>query len=91
MLDEVVVVCAPPAGNGAVLVMLDEVVVDGGVPGVAGSVTVVLVVDEVDAGGGVVVVVCAIESGTAIARLRQSAPAAISAFMNCASGPHTGP
>jgi hypothetical protein len=66
-----------------VLVELCDVVVDGGVVGVAGVVTVVLcvVVDDVDGG-----VVCASESGTAIARLTQSAPAASNAFMDVPPG-----
>jgi hypothetical protein len=81
VLVEAVVVCEPPAGNGVVLVELCDVVVDGGVVGVAGVVTVVLCV-VVDAGG----VVCASESGTAIARLTQSAPAASNAFMDVPPG-----
>ncbi|HZZ14136.1 MAG TPA: hypothetical protein VFE79_25885 [Paraburkholderia sp.] len=76
----VVVVCEPPAGIGIVDVELCDDVVDGGVVGVAGVVIVVLlvVVDDVVAGG----VVCANESGTAMAKLTQSAPAASNAFMD---------
>jgi hypothetical protein len=65
-----------------VLVELCDVVVDGGVVGVAGVVTVVLCVVD-DAAGGVV---CASESGTAIAKLTQSAPAASNAFMDVPPG-----
>jgi hypothetical protein len=81
VLDDVVVVCEPPAGSGTVLVELCDVVVDGGVVGVAGVVTVVLCV-VVDAGG----VVCASESGMVIAKLTQSAPAASNAFMDVPPG-----
>ena len=63
------------------LVELCDVVVDGGVVGVAGVVTVVLCVVD-DAGG----VVCAMESGMVIAKLTQSAPAASNAFMDVPPG-----
>ena len=63
-------------------------VVDGGVAGVAGVVTVVLCVVDDELEGGVV---CARESGTAIAKLTQSAPAASNAFMGRSSGPQAGP
>jgi hypothetical protein len=71
-----------------VLVELCDVVVDGGVVGVAGVVTVVVCVVDDGATGGVV---CASESGMAIARLTQSAPAASNAFMGRSSGPQAGP
>lgn len=85
MLDDVVVVCEPPAGSGVVLVVLDELVVDGGVPGVAGCAVVLVVVD--DEVGGVGAVICAVESGMAMAKLTQSAPAASNAFMQGPPGP----
>ena len=56
----------------------------GGADGVAG---VVVVEELIDVVGGAAVVVCAIESGTVIAKLRQSAPAASNAFMNGSSEP----
>ena len=65
VLVVIVVVCEPPAGVGVVLVVLCDVVVDGGAPGVAGVVTVVLCDVAVDEGGAVVVG-CAKPSGAAI-------------------------
>lgn len=70
------------------LVVLCDVVVDGGVVGVAGVVTVVLCVVDDDVAGGVV---CAMESGTVIARLTQSTPAASNAFMEVPPGRQAGP
>ena len=89
VLELLVVVCEPPPGIGVVLVLLCDVVVDGGVDGVAGVVTVVLVED--DEAGGVVVVGCANEIGMASARLMQSALAARRAFMTVPPGPRAGP
>ena len=83
VLVEFVVVCEPPPGVGIVLVVLCDVVVVGGVVGVAGVVTVVLFVVDEDVDGGVV---CASESGMAIARLTQRAPAASNAFMTFLPG-----
>ena len=59
-----VVVCEPPAGVGVVLVVLCDVVVDGGAPGAAGVVTVVLCDVVVDEAGGDVG--CAKPRGAAI-------------------------
>ena len=75
----VCVVTEPPAGVGVVDVLDVVVVVDGGVTGV-GAVVVVLelvIVVVVVAPG----VVCATESGTAMARLAANTPAASNAFM----------
>lgn len=87
VLVVVVVVCEPPAGIDVVLVELSDVVVDGGVVGVAGFVvTVVLldvVVDDVE--------LCASVIGTASARPMHSAPAARRAFMTFLPGPRAGP
>lgn len=77
----------PPAGVGVVLVVLDDIVVDGGAAGSGDGAVVEVVVVEDDAGGVAGIgVVCAIESGTAIVKLRASAPAASNAFTGVPPG-----
>lgn len=80
VLVDMVVVCEPPATVGVVTLVLEDVVAEGGEPGVEA----IVVVLEVEVDGGVVV--CARESGMANVRLTQSAPAANRVFMRHAPG-----